>query len=258
LTALDLVSQPTTVYLRFSESDLKYTGEAFQVVLMALINNLLRQFDQNPDVGRTPCLFCFDEAGRLEIPGLPNLVSTVAGRGLSALVYVQSIAQLEETYGTDGASTIRDNCDAQVFFTPNEMKTARYISDLCGRLGVQDYRHSKSSETPGAGESHGVKDRDLITADAIMRMKLGRVIAKYGDYPPMILYRLEPWLLPGGSAALKLEPKVLEKRLVQTPRKSTAMSTSAQMADPVLRRRFANRVQGKQQAQEDDADVDFG
>lgn len=255
LTALDLVSQPTTVYLRFSESDLKYTGEAFQVVLMSLINNLLRQFDLDPASERIPCLFCFDEAGRLEIPGLPDLCSTVAGRGLSAIVYVQSIAQLEQTYGMAGASTIKDNCDAQLFFTPNEMKTARYVSELCGRLAVQDYRHSRSSETPGAGESHGVKDRDLITPDAVMRLRLGRVIAKYADYPPMVLYRLEPWLLSGGKKALRLAPRKLEKRQMSLP---LHRMPGVPKIDPVVRKRFADGFHANQsQAQEDETDVDF-
>lgn len=234
LTALDLVTKPTTVYLRFSESDLKYTAEAFQIVVMSLINNLLRQFDADPEAGRVPCLFCFDEAGRIEVPGLPGLVSTVAGRGLSALIYIQSMSQLVETYGPAGASTIRDNCDAKIFFTPNDIETARYISELCGRLGAQDFRYSRSSENVGAGESHGTKERDLITTEGVMSLKLGRVIAKYADYPPMVLYRLEPWLLPGGKAALRLKPRILERRVIEPPPTRTVTS-SAGAADPKLR-----------------------
>ncbi|NJK42902.1 MAG: type IV secretory system conjugative DNA transfer family protein [Pleurocapsa sp. SU_196_0] len=234
LTALDLVTKPTTVYLRFSESDLKYTAEAFQIVVMSLINNLLRQFDADPNAGRIPCLFCFDEAGRIEVPGLPGLVSTVAGRGLSALIYIQSISQLVTTYGAAGASTIRDNCDAKVFFTPNDIETARYISELCGRLGVQDFRYSRSSENVGAGESHGVKDRDLITTEGVMSLKLGRIIAKYADYPPMVMHRLEPWLLPGGKAALKLQAQPLEKRVI-TPPPMRRGEVNGDAADPKLR-----------------------
>ncbi len=260
LTALDLVTKPTTVYLRFSESDLKYTAEAFQIVVMSLINNLLRQFDADPDAGRVPCLFCFDEAGRVEVPGLPGLVSTVAGRGLSALIYIQSIAQLVQTYGPSGASTIRDNCDAKVFFTPNDIETARYISELCGRHGVQDFRYSRSSENVAGGESHGTKDRDLITTEGVMSLKLGRVIAKYADYPPMVLYRLEPWLLRGGRAALRLKPRALERRVVPAPPLRSAPKPAGGVADPKLREALLRDLSKSPTAgDEPDADsVDLG
>lgn len=207
-STLSLVTQPTSVYLCFQESELEYTGAAFRIILMVMINSLIRHFDLNPDAETLPLLFGFDEAGRLNIPKLPELVSTVAGRGMSALIYVQSLSQLEEAYGDAGKSTILDNTHTKLFYRPKDSQTAEYISEKCGQLMAEDMRQSDGMEG-SVNQSVGVRPRELITSDEIQRWPLERCVV-ITEKPPIVAHRLQHWLLPGAKVAL-------ERKAIQPP-----------------------------------------
>lgn len=208
--ALDLVKEPTTLYLVFRESELEYTGVAFRTVLLALINTLIRHFDLHPDEETLPLLFGFDEAGRLSIPRLPELVSTVAGRGMTALIYVQSIAQLEGAYGEAGKTTILDNTHTKLFYRPKDTVTAEYVSSQCGQLVAEDVRQSDAADGR-VSSSVGVRPRELVTADELARWPVERCVV-LTELPPVAAHRLAPWLLPGGREALKRAPTTLPTR----------------------------------------------
>jgi len=201
--ALDLVTVPTTVYLVFMESELEYTGTAFRTLLLAMINTLIRHFDLNPDAQTLPLLFGFDEAGRLSIPKLDDLVSTVAGRGMVAMIYVQSISQLEGAYGEAGKTTILDNTHTKVFYRPKDSETAEYVSEKCGQLMAEDLRNSDGTDGK-VQQSVGVRPRELITADELQKWPAERCIV-VTELPPVAAHRLAPWMLPGGAAALKMK-----------------------------------------------------
>ena len=205
--ATDLVEHPTTVYLVFRESELEYTGTAFKVVMLAMINTLIRHFDLNPDITTLPLQLNFDEAGRLAIPRLPDLVSTVAGRGMTAVIYVQSISQLEGAYGQDGKSTILDNTHTKIFYRPKDSDTATYISDKCGQLMAEDLRQSDGTEG-NVQQSIGVRPRELVTADELQHWPAERCIV-ITELAPVAAYRLTPWLLPGGHKALTVKPPTI-------------------------------------------------
>lgn len=71
-----------------------------------------------------------------EFPALGNLglfeeaLAFIAGYGLKTLLIVQSINQLNKIYGKD--NSILDNCNVQLYFTPNDKETPRMISDMMG------------------------------------------------------------------------------------------------------------------------------
>ena len=211
-TAVDLITQPTTLYLVFGESDLEYTGKAMQMVLLAMINALMRSFDEGK-IQPIPSLFCFDEAGVVVVPKLDRFVATAAGRGISALIYVQDLPQFESIYGRSAAATIRANCHTQLYYRPLEHTTASYISDLLGKRSVDDTRYGQHSNQQGISEGFGLRGRELMTPDEVGQMSLERCIA-FVDVVlgkrPVMLQRIKPWFIPGARAAMKLKPPTLE------------------------------------------------
>ncbi len=207
-TALDLVREPTTLYLVFRESDLRFTGKALQMVLLGLVNALMRAFD----AGEQPAmetLFDFDEAGTVVVPDLDRFMATAAGRGIVSMVYLQDLPQLETIYGRAAAATIRANCHTQVYYKPLEYVTASYISDMLGKRAVDDTRYAQHSNQPGVGEGFGLRARELMSAAEVTQLPLERCIAFVdvvsGAFPVM-LHRMEPWFVPGYARALALEP----------------------------------------------------
>jgi type IV secretion system protein VirD4 len=193
-SARQLLEQPTTLYLRFSEAELDSSKHILRLTVLALITAILRYKDKNSDKEMIPVLLGLDEAGRVHIPRLDDLVSTVAGRGVSALVYIQDLSQFEATYGGANAKTIRSNCDTQLFYPPKDLETARYISSSCG---AQSRKVRSFSKEPGPFETkrftYSEAKRELITPDEVRQLGRESVILFVGDKPPIKAKRLT-WL----------------------------------------------------------------
>ncbi len=235
--AKDLFSSPCSLYLVFNESELEFTGLAFRVVLLAMITALIRVGDTCPEEVKENILFAFDEAGRVPIPKLPDLLSTVAGRGMSAMVFVQALSQLEHSYERDGAATIRGNCHTQVFFRPEELKTAEYISERCGnttlyeeKRGVssgessQSFQWMSGSTNKSANHSISQRERALITTDEIMLVSSQQMFVFASGHPPIQLERFEPFRI--GSLKKRMD-MLAPKVQVLTSSVSSAVSVPA-------------------------------
>src|SRR5215204_3465651 len=186
--ASDLIREPSTLYLMFSEGELRYTAKVFQVLVLALTTGLIRHADLDPDGERVPLLLALDEAGRTPVPGMDELVSTIGGRGMSALIYVQDLAQLEAAYGRSEAQVIRGNCHTQVYYRPTDYDTAAHVSRRCGQTSVRDVH---VSGTFGENRSYGQRARELVTPDEVMQLENEEVIVFAGKKPPILGHRLE-------------------------------------------------------------------
>jgi type IV secretion system protein VirD4 len=193
-SARQLLGQPTTLYLRFSEAELDSNKHIFRLTLLAIITAILRYKDQNPHKETIPILLGLDEAGRVHIPRLDDLVATAAGRDISALVYVQDLSKFAGTYGEANAKAILSNCDTQLFYPPKDLETARYISSSCG---AQSRRVRSFSKEPGMFETkrytYSEAKRELITPDEVRQLGRENIIVFTGDKPPIKAKRLT-WL----------------------------------------------------------------
>jgi|GEM_PF-1137698 len=211
--ATDLVNAPSTLYLRFSESEGEASRDILALVVLGITIGLMRDADRAPRADRTPLLLALDEAGRTPIPRLADLMATVAGRGISVLLYVQSVAQLTAAYGRDGARTIVDNCHTTLYYRPLHLDTAREISATLGQRSVTDVResHQRGSLVGGPETvSEGERGHALMTPTELQRMRDGTVIlltdgrrpiraqrVNYLEYPQMRAWaRLTPLPLP--------------------------------------------------------------
>jgi type IV secretion system protein VirD4 len=212
--AKQLLEGSTTLYLRFNEAELDSNKHILRLTVLALITDILRHADKHVDAEMMPILLGLDEAGRVNIPRLHDLVSTVAGRGVSALVYVQDLSQFDATYGTAKAKTIRSNCHTKVFYSPKDLETAKYISDYAG--SQSRITRSVSKE---AGWSqirrylYSESKRELITPDEMRQLGRENVIIFADEKVPIKAKRLAyfklPWMKPYANlAATPVKPIV--------------------------------------------------
>ena len=209
--ATDLMRKPTSLYMVFRESDLKYTVHSFSAVILAIIEAIIKEYDTHPDEEFVPILFEFDEAGRVTVPLLDELISTVAGRGIVAMVYVQNLAQLNKRYSEDGADTIKANCHTKIYFTPKDEETAKYLSNNSGKYMVEDQRTSKGDEH--GSDSVGFSARELITVDEAQKMELGRCIIASNEFPYIAGYRIEPFVMPNFDRARHIPPPPVKDKV---------------------------------------------
>ena len=195
--AQDLVTEPSSLYLIFSESDFDSTQKAFQIIMLSLMLSLIRYYD-NENQNTTPLLWCLDEAGRVPIPRLPELIATIAGRNMSALLYIQTLSQLESAYGRDKAATLRDNCRTQLYHPTSDTTTQDYIIKQAGKYESfqTSYSNSTTSEgTSSSGTSHSLKEKNLISNDEIRMQDPDTIYIFTANKAPILAQRLEPWML---------------------------------------------------------------
>lgn len=234
--ATDLMKRPITIYLVFWESELKFTHKALAMIQVALMTALIREFDLNPQPNMLPTLFCFDEAFRCPVNSLPEYLSTIAGRGMSALVYFQTINQIDALYGEDRAETVRDNCQTQIYYRPNGLKTANYMSEKLGHTSFEDVSRSESvSRAPlldWSSDSHSESTstrwvkRELMTSEEVRKMTPENVIMFVSELPAIMGNRLKPFARPEFKARLNLPVPALERPsdLGLKPHRSAALN----------------------------------
>lgn len=191
--ARDLVlnEKPVTLFLTFRESEIEATKAFLRLTTLALITDLIRIGDTRADEIRHKLLLGFDEAGRIPIPRLPDLVSTVSSRGISTLIYVQDLAQLEAAYGREHAATIRSNCDTQVYYRPTDNFTAKYVTDRAGKTSVKWLDVTTDGWGNLERQSETWKDRELITVSEFMQLPEGQTLSFVGNLPPLLAHRVD-------------------------------------------------------------------
>lgn len=253
--AADLIGgdRPLTVYLSFPERSIGATKNAFDLVVYGLTRGLMIAGD-NGTPRKQQVLFMFDEAKKAAVSGLPDLLSTIAGRGVSVVTYVQDVEQMVELYGQSGAASLLSNSQNQLWYTPADLKSAEYLSRRLGRYSyMQKGTNSSTSRSYGgakmeenalgaifgtvsttSGESLTETDRELMTPDELLQMDRERVLVFAGTFPAAKLARLD-WrgktnlealakLPPVGLAALHYTPHTI----TTTPQRQPVHNQPAQ------------------------------
>lgn len=203
--ARDLFDERATLYLIFPEAEGEATGKIFRLVTLALILGLIRAYDEAEIPPTRTVLLALDEVGRTPLPRLPDFLSTIAGRGMSALVYVQSLAQLAEAYGEKGAEVILDNCRTQIYYPTANVRTQQHVSKLGGTMeyedvsvseGVSEHPPSEQNWGGGASASQNVSRRlsrrELIMPEEVRTMHPDATWVFTANKPPIYAWRLDP------------------------------------------------------------------
>ncbi len=199
-------SQPITIYIRWKEQDLLALSPLVRLLWGSLINELITAYDATQGRGCKPILLLIDEAGRTAIPSLADHATTVVGRGISLWVAVQSLSQLETTYGKARAQTLRDNMESQIYYRPGDLATARYLEERLGNHSA--YAHSTTLRE-GEETSQGLAERPipLITSQEILQMKDEQIIGFHRSLPPFKMKRID-W---------RIHPMFRERREIRPP-----------------------------------------
>jgi hypothetical protein len=124
---LDWAEQRSTIFVTYSLTDLDAVGPLVAAIVAALMRYKIRT------ASRTRTLFAIDELRHVGLHNLANYLATMRAFGSTLLLYAQALSQLESVYGAQEAQTIITNCAHQVWYAPNDPRTAQQISLVYGR-----------------------------------------------------------------------------------------------------------------------------
>jgi type IV secretion system protein VirD4 len=173
----DVRKKKMTIYIGIQPNKLAESRLIVNLFFSQLINVNTRELPQtNPEL-KYQCLLLMDEftaIGKVDI--LANSVSYMAGYNLRLLPIIQSMAQLDATYGKDISRTIITNHALQIIFAPREQQDANDYSDMLGYTTV-----SKESVSKGRDVSRSRSDerRALMLPQELKAMGTDKEVILY-------------------------------------------------------------------------------
>ncbi|MGF6906829.1 type IV secretory system conjugative DNA transfer family protein [Fusobacterium sp. PH5-44] len=126
---------PVSLYFVTPPSDIPITGVLMKILLTQIIYINTKEMSFSADGQNTNykhrLMLLIDEfptLGRMDL--LHRGLAFVAGYGIKPFLICQDIAQLNSIYGEN--NSIASNCRVDIYYTPNETKTAKIISEQLG------------------------------------------------------------------------------------------------------------------------------
>ena len=151
----DVRKKRMTIYLCVSPNKLSQSSLILNLFFSQLINENTKTLPQDDDKLQHQCLMLMDEftsIGAVEI--IAHAVSYMAGYNMRLLPIIQSMSQLDATYGRERARTLMTNHATQIIYTPREQNDANEYSEMLGYTTVKkrnmtrgrDVSYSESEE----------------------------------------------------------------------------------------------------------------
>lgn len=124
----------TAVFVEVSDSD-RSMDALINMFFTQAMNQLCTYADEKCENSQLPVpvrFFMDDFATNCKIVNFENMISNIRSRKISVVMVLQSLAQLEESYGRS-AHTIADNCDTMIYMGGNDPETAASIAVRCNK-----------------------------------------------------------------------------------------------------------------------------
>lgn len=127
------------IFMQIPEDKLGQWDGAITMMLTQLIRTLERRPDKYSGKEKLPpVLLLLDEFPRLgKLDVIQNAVSTLRSKGVTICMIIQSLAQLDKTYGEASRKNIVDNCPYISILNVNDPEDQKIFSDIIGSINVR-------------------------------------------------------------------------------------------------------------------------
>jgi len=143
----DLRRKKMTIYIGIQPNKLAESRLIINLFFSQIINLNTRELPRsNPELKHQVLLLMdeFTSIGRVEI--IASAVSYMAGYNVRLLPIIQSMAQLDATYGRDVSRTIITNHALQILYAPREQQDANDYSEMLGYTTLRRRNTTKGRE----------------------------------------------------------------------------------------------------------------
>lgn len=178
----DVRKKKMTIYVGIQPNELSRFSKLLNVFFSQLININTRVLPEHDERLKHQCLVLLDEftsLGRVDI--IQKSIAYIAGYNVRLMPIFQSISQVEDAYGRDGANAIMSNIACQVEFTPTTIEQAEYLSK---RLGTETVKGKSVSRNRGKGGGGSVSVSDQSRA-----LMLPQELMEMGDSEQIVIFR---------------------------------------------------------------------
>ncbi len=183
----DVRKKRMTIYIGIQPNKLAESRLIVNLFFSQLINLNTKELPQNNPELKHQCLLLMDEftsIGKVEI--IASAVSYMAGYNIRLLPIIQSMAQLDATYGKDVSRTVITNHALQIVFAPREQQDANDYSDMLGYTTVRRENITKSKKGD-VSKSHSEEKRALMLPQELKAMGTDKEVFLYEGIPHPVM-----------------------------------------------------------------------
>ena len=186
----DVRKRRMTIYVGIAPAKLAEASAQLLVNLFysQLVNLNLRELPaDNPEL-KYQCLLLNDEAtapGKIEIIAQAN--GYMAGYNLRLATVIQTVAQVTECYGEQGARTLITNHGAHLLYPPREQKDANEYSEMLGYFTAiaRSKSRNRGARSNSTGESESGQKRALMLPQELKEMGQEKLIVTLENCKPI-------------------------------------------------------------------------
>lgn len=181
--------EPTDVILVIPESRI----EQWRPMVLLMINQLIKFLEQRKertyhlDSELPPVLILLDEFTRIgRIPAIKNGLATLRSRGVTFALFIQSLADLNTTYGYEDAKSIIGNCPYKAILGVTDAECQNYFSRLAGTFNsiqksVSMNHDVYSGKAVGYSKSMSEVRKPVIRPEEFLMMRDIVLLTPYGN-----------------------------------------------------------------------------
>lgn len=157
--------EPVNIFLCMSQDKLEQWSGVIRVMLTQLIRTLERRPEKRYGVQDPECqpvlilLDEFDSLGKMDF--ITGALTTLRSKNVTFCLMMQSLPQLDRTYGKETRQIIFDNCQYKAFLVVTEPDTQEYISKMFGTVtvGQRGISESRDLDTERISQGWNLQER---------------------------------------------------------------------------------------------------
>ncbi len=181
----DVRKKKMTIYIGIQPNKLAESRLIINLFFSQLINQNTKELPQNNKELKHQCLLLMDEftsIGKVDI--IATAVSYMAGYNIRLLPIIQSMSQLDATYGKDLSRTMITNHALQIVYAPREQQDANDYSEMLGYTTVRKDSFTRGREF---SRSESEERRALMLPQELKAIGFDKEIFFYEGIPNPVL-----------------------------------------------------------------------
>lgn len=150
----------------------------------------------------------FHMLGKMDV--MMKAFTLVAGYNTRVMAIIQGLKFLDVTYGRNERDGILSCCAHQIFYTANDLETARYVSESCGEKTIEttstSQKKSMSYEPPTKNTSYRAKP--LISKNEVRQLSTKEEIILVEASKPIKCQKIQYWKDKAFTSRLMDAPEI--------------------------------------------------
>lgn len=182
-------SKPIALFIMMPVSDRTFSP-IINTIITIIFKQLYRTGHKTRDKLPSPVYFLLEEFANIgKIPEMLEMLGTMRGLRVYPMAILQSLAQLKNMYGTDGAETFIAQFDTIAVLGVNDLTSAEYVSKLLGNKTIMTEGSSKNNGQKTVSKSY--QSRPLLFASEVREIKPSEVLIIPRGYHPCKVYKAQ-------------------------------------------------------------------